>query len=281
MGVCGYDLQVAIYKIESEIGVNTQKINTKIRSQGYVPVLVVDSLISLTEKAAYYAVSEAVVVTPVWDGMNLIPYEYVVCRNRTKKSMIVNAYRGAKSRAILLPFLDTQPSENLISIIKQLCDDQKTRCIKARQLLMALILKGKSAMVWHYKNAGEFGKEQAKDMLEHLEKVLVNVPVAVEHGQDFVEIKPKGVNKGTTAIKIFELMAEVGKSLDFVLGIGDDTSDEDVFVAIHEAMQKGLVTDNGSVFSCTVGEKPSAAKYFVPEMELILPMLLKLALNNI
>ena len=49
----------------------------------------VDSLISLTEKAAYYAVSEAVVVKPVCDGMNLTPYEYVVCQNRTEKSMIV------------------------------------------------------------------------------------------------------------------------------------------------------------------------------------------------
>ncbi|GKA65509.1 probable alpha,alpha-trehalose-phosphate synthase [UDP-forming] 7 [Tanacetum coccineum] len=89
MGVYRYDLHVAMYKIESEIGVNTRKINTKIGMQGYVPVMVVDSLISLTEKAAYYAVSEAVVVTHVRDGMNLIPYEYVVCRNRTKKSMIV------------------------------------------------------------------------------------------------------------------------------------------------------------------------------------------------
>nr|GFC24682.1 probable alpha,alpha-trehalose-phosphate synthase [UDP-forming] 7 [Tanacetum cinerariifolium] len=67
MGVCGYDLQVAIFKIESEIGVNTRKINTKIGSQGYVSILVVDSLISLTEKAAYYGVSEAVVDTPVRD----------------------------------------------------------------------------------------------------------------------------------------------------------------------------------------------------------------------
>ncbi|GJZ12692.1 integrase, catalytic region, zinc finger, CCHC-type containing protein [Tanacetum coccineum] len=29
-----------------------------------------------------------------------------------------------------------------------------------------------SVMVWHYKNAGEFGQEQAKDILEHLEKCL-------------------------------------------------------------------------------------------------------------
>ncbi|GJX00268.1 probable alpha,alpha-trehalose-phosphate synthase [UDP-forming] 7 [Tanacetum coccineum] len=305
MGVCGYDLQVAIYKIEFEIGVNTRKINTKIESQGYVHVLVVDSPISLTEKAAYYAVSEAVVVTPVRDGMNLIPYEYVV--NPWDVSAIAegmnaaisasdhekeyvhklsdNAYRGAKSRAILLPFLDTQPSENLISVIKQLCDDPKnTVCVINRrgkesldtcfdscgklavaakhgyfmrapgdaewktcgwnscvgwmenvELIMnfygeaasdgSYIERKESAMVWHYKNAGGFGQEQAMDMLEHLEKVLANVSVAVEHGQDFVEIKPKGVNKGTTATKIFELMAEVGRSVDFVLGIGDDTSD--------------------------------------------------------
>ncbi|GJZ44784.1 probable alpha,alpha-trehalose-phosphate synthase [UDP-forming] 7 [Tanacetum coccineum] len=236
--------------------------------------------------------------------------------------ILQNAYRGAKSRAILLPFLDTEPSENLISVIKQLCDDPKnTVCVisgcgkeslgtwfdscgklavaaehgyfmrgpgdaewktcgwsncvgwmENAELIMNLygeaasdgsyIERKESVMVWHYKNAGEFGQEQAKDMLEHLKKVLANVPVAVKHGQDFVEVKPKGVNKGTAATKIFELMAEVGRSADFVLGIGDDPSDEDVFVAIHEAVQKGLVTNNGSVFSCTVGEKPSAAEYF-------------------
>ena len=39
-------------------------------------------------------------------------------------------YCGAKNRAILFPFLDTQPSENLILVIKQICDDPKnTVCV--------------------------------------------------------------------------------------------------------------------------------------------------------
>ncbi|PWA44852.1 hypothetical protein CTI12_AA522930 [Artemisia annua] len=44
--------------------------------------------------------------------------------------ILKNAYCGAKSKAFLLPFLDTQPSENLISVIKQLCDDPRnTVCV--------------------------------------------------------------------------------------------------------------------------------------------------------
>ena len=55
------------------------------------------------------------------------------------------------------------------------------------------IERKESAMVWHYKNAGDFGQKQAKDMLEPLEKVLANLPVVVKHGQDVVEVKPKGL----------------------------------------------------------------------------------------
>ncbi|GJV86940.1 probable alpha,alpha-trehalose-phosphate synthase [UDP-forming] 7 [Tanacetum coccineum] len=34
------------------------------------------------------------------------------------------------------------------------------------------IERKESVTVWHYKNAGEFEQEQAKDILEHLEKCL-------------------------------------------------------------------------------------------------------------
>ncbi|PWA35375.1 Glycosyl transferase, family 20 [Artemisia annua] len=55
------------------------------------------------------------------------------------------------------------------------------------------IERKESVLVWHYKNAGEFGQEQAKHMLENLEKVLANVPVVVKLAQDIVEIKPKAL----------------------------------------------------------------------------------------
>ena len=49
-----------------------------------------------------------------------------------------------------------------------------------------------SALVWHYQDADlGFGSSQAKEMLDHLENVLANEPVAVKSGQFIVEVKPQ------------------------------------------------------------------------------------------
>lgn len=49
-----------------------------------------------------------------------------------------------------------------------------------------------SALVWHHQDADPgFGSSQAKEMLDHLESVLANEPVAVKSGQFIVEVKPQ------------------------------------------------------------------------------------------
>lgn len=49
-----------------------------------------------------------------------------------------------------------------------------------------------SAMVWQYRDADQgFGSSQAKEMLDHLESVLANEPVAVKRGQFIVDVKPQ------------------------------------------------------------------------------------------
>ena len=49
-----------------------------------------------------------------------------------------------------------------------------------------------SAIVWHHRDADpSFGSCQAKEMLDHLESVLANEPVAVKSGQFIVEVKPQ------------------------------------------------------------------------------------------
>lgn len=54
------------------------------------------------------------------------------------------------------------------------------------------IEKKETAMVWHYEDAdNRFGSEQAKELLDHLESVLANEPVAVKRGQCIVEVKPQ------------------------------------------------------------------------------------------
>ena len=54
-----------------------------------------------------------------------------------------------------------------------------------------------TSVIWHYGDADpDFGAWQAKELMDHLESVLVNDPVDVFPGNGHVEIKPQGVSKG-------------------------------------------------------------------------------------
>lgn len=49
-----------------------------------------------------------------------------------------------------------------------------------------------TAIVWSYQDADpDFGTCQAKELLDHLESVLVNEPVSVKRGRHIVEVKPQ------------------------------------------------------------------------------------------
>lgn len=56
----------------------------------------------------------------------------------------------------------------------------------------SFIEQKESALVWHHQDADpHFGSSQAKELLDHLESVLVNEPVVVKRGQHIVEVKPQ------------------------------------------------------------------------------------------
>lgn len=86
-----------IQEMQEEAQSIAKRINEKFGSPDYSPVLYLDGeSLSDSEKIAYYAVAECCVVNPVRDGLNLVPYEYTVCRQGSKaleglpkKSMIV------------------------------------------------------------------------------------------------------------------------------------------------------------------------------------------------
>ena len=60
-------------------------------------------------------------------------------------------------------------------------------------------------------------------------------------------------------------MRERGLLPDFVLCIGDDRSDEDMFEVISSAVGGPTFAPEAEVFACTVGRKPSKAKYYVDD----------------
>lgn len=87
----------------------------------------------------------------------------------------------------------------------------------------------------------------------------------------------QGVSKGLVAEKILSSMFEHGKQADFVLCIGDDRSDEEMFEGINGLVNKHLVAPNTSLFACTVGQKPSKAKYYLDDTSDVISMLQGLA----
>lgn len=91
----------------------------------------------------------------------------------------------------------------------------------------------------------------------------------------------QGVSKGLVAEKIFTSMAKNGQQADFVLCIGDDRSDEEMFEMIGNAVNKGVLSSNTSVFACTVGQKPSKAKYYLDDTVEVIAMLEALAEKSV
>ncbi|KAK1577422.1 hypothetical protein Q3G72_021634 [Acer saccharum] len=450
-----------VREVQSETHATVRRINEAFGRPGYAPVVLIDSPLQFYERIAYYVIAESCLVTAVRDGMNLIPYEYIICRqgnekldetlgldpSAAKKSMLVvsefigcspslsgairvnpwnidavaeamdsalivpepekqlrhekhyryvsthdvaywarsflqdleracrdhvrrrcwgigfglgfrvialdpnfrklsvehifSAYKRTKNRAILLDYdgtmissvsISTTPSIEAVAILNSLCRDPKNvvflvsgkdrktltewfsscerlgiaaehgyflrpsqdanweTCVSVTEFdwkqiaepVMKLytettdgsaIETKESALVWNYQYADpDFGSCQAKELLDHLESVLANEPVSVKSGQHIVEVKPQGVNKGLVAEHILATMTQKGMLPDFFLCIGDDRSDEDMFEVVMSARGGPSLSPVAEVFACTVGQKPSKAKYYLEDTTEILRM---------
>ncbi|XP_043703836.1 alpha,alpha-trehalose-phosphate synthase [UDP-forming] 6-like [Telopea speciosissima] len=443
-----------VQDVQAETYSTVKRINETFGQPEYEPVILIDEPLKFFEKVAYYVVAECCLVTAVRDGMNLIPYEYIISRqgnekldnavglspSSSKKSMlvvsefigcspslsgairvnpwnidavadamdcalamadsekqlrhekhykyvsthdvgywahsflqdlertckdhvrrrcwgigfglgfrvvaldpnfrklsmehIVSAYRRARTRAILLDYdgtlmpqasIDKSPSSRSIDILNSLCRDKNNVVFlvsaRSRQTLSewfspceklgiaaehgyflrlsrdaewetcvpvadcswkqiaepvmklytettdgSTIEDKETGLVWSYEDADpDFGSCQAKELLDHLESVLANEPVSVKSGQNMVEVKPQGVSKGLVAERLLSTMQDKGMVPDFVLCIGDDRSDEDMFEVITRNMAGSSLAPIAQVFACTVGRKPSKAKYYLDD----------------
>ena len=137
-----------------------------------------------------------------------------------------------------------------------------------------------SSCVWHYRDADpDFGAWQAKELLDHLESVLQSDPVDVIAGNGSVEIKPKGVHKGLVIDQLLETN-DSSSVADFVLAIGDDRSDEDMFVSVA-ARQRQPLYAGARVYASTIGQKPSKAPAYLDDTDDVVDLLQTLAQYNV
>ena len=82
----------------------------------------------------------------------------------------------------------------------------------------------------------------------------------------------QGISKGTAVENIISTMISQGKEPDFVLCIGDDYSDEVMFETIAAKVPNQLPAA-AKVFPCSVGMKPSKAKYFLDDTDEVIKLL--------
>lgn len=116
-----------------------------------------------------------------------------------------------------------------------------------------------SALVWNYRDADQhFGSWQAKELNQNLKDLLFGFEVDVIDGKGYVEAKIRGINKGVAVTKVLSKVAQSLGEIDFVLAIGDDRSDEDMFQAVNLFIDPTEATvDNTSQLSTTDGDSDS------------------------
>ncbi len=102
------------------------------------------------------------------------------------------------------------------------------------------------SIVWHYREAEpELAAIRSKELVDELVNYTANMDVHVLQGSKVIEIRNAGVNKGTAG------MYYLGKKkYDFILAMGDDWTDEDLFKVLPE-----------KAYSIRIGITPSFAKY--------------------
>jgi trehalose 6-phosphate synthase/phosphatase len=80
-------------------------------------------------------------------------------------------------------------------------------------------------LVWHYRRVpAGLGELRCRDLIHHLGYIASNINLQVVEGNKIVEIKNLEVNKGVAATRWLELYPSA-----FVMAIGDDRTDEDMF----------------------------------------------------
>ncbi len=149
--------------------------------------------------------------------------------------------------------IDTSWKNAILNILKLYID----------RLPGAFIEEKTFSIVFHYRNTDpETQAMLIPELNGHLQNFISNTKLVVNKGSKILEIKPANIGKNCVA-EIFDL-----KSYDFILAIGDDYTDEDMFKVLpHEAI------------TIKVGEISTLAKYNIKSPQQVIKLLEKLAAN--
>jgi trehalose 6-phosphate synthase/phosphatase len=108
------------------------------------------------------------------------------------------------------------------------------------------------SLVWHYRKAEEgLGDLRANEIISHMKILAADKGLQLMPGNKVIEFKNMEVNKGKAALNWL-----YDKHPDFILALGDDHTDEDIFRVLPD-----------EAFTIKVGNNISEAKYYLNDFK--------------
>jgi len=122
----------------------------------------------------------------------------------------------------------------------------------------SFIEEKKSTLAWHYRNTNqELGFTRSRELRNSLLQLIANAPLQVVDGNKVLEVRMVGVDKGTAATNMVNKL-----NPDFILCVGDDATDEDMFRSMRE---RG--------YTLKIGRANTAAQYTILSQREVFPFL--------
>lgn len=107
-------------------------------------------------------------------------------------------------------------------------------------------------LVWHYRNVDtELGFIRSRELLDNLHHLVRNANLHIIDGNKVIEVRVSGIDKGVVAKRLLD----EGK-YDFVLAMGDDKTDEDMFRVL-----------TAKAFTIKIGTGHTAAQYYLTDQQ--------------
>jgi trehalose 6-phosphate synthase/phosphatase len=117
------------------------------------------------------------------------------------------------------------------------------------------------SLVWHYRRAEPaLAAVRTHELRDALVNMTENMDVGVFEGSKILEVRKHGINKGRAAEYLLER-----ENWDFVLAIGDDYTDEEMFAVMPK-----------EAYSIKVGSSISKARFNVDTVQNVRNLLKKL-----
>lgn len=122
----------------------------------------------------------------------------------------------------------------------------------------SFIEEKKSTLAWHYRNTNsELGFTRSRELRNSLLQLTANTALQVVDGNKVLEVRMVGVDKGVAAIGMLENIHP-----DFILCIGDDATDEDMFRALRD-----------KAYTIKIGRANTSAQYTILSQKEVFPFL--------